>query len=333
MDVSNLLSQEPSNPTSTELVPYQPQAHQYPTRHATASYVRTTPVGALMPAPAAAGGGGQPEQAMVQNTSSASQATSAKLVLFELLFPEAPEYRARLPMRVNIFPHDTTESIITTVRNFYGLYDGPGGVRGVIFEDQHGTTLIAQYENFQPGMTVYVRAVRDSPIMYSATTTSTTTTSTPVPFGSASPSLSRLRHVDNGERLALPPPHAISHGAHLSRPASRAVRKRSASPFPTGSDGDTGSATGSKKIKVEQVASAEISLDNIVQGGRRKRAKFESSVSIVRLYPFASTLNHQRQFAHSSCTGNDARAYTQLYPWLFLSHAPQASLTLLMNMN
>jgi hypothetical protein len=277
-----------------------------------------------MPAPAAAGGGDQPEQALVQNTSSTSQATSAKLVLFELLFPEAPEYRARLTMRVNIFPHDTTESIITTVRNFYGLYDGPGGVRGVIFEDQHGTTLIAQYENFQPGMIVYVRAVRDSPIMYSATTTSTTTTSTPVPFGSASPSLSRLRHVENGERLALPPPHPMSHGAHLSRPASRAVRKRSASPFPTISDGDTGSTTGSKKIKVEQVASAEISLDNIVQGGRRKRAKFESSVSIVCFFPFASTRNQQSQFARSSCTGNYARAYTQLHPWPFLSRAPQA---------
>lgn len=45
------------------------------------------------------------------------------------------------------------------------------------------------------------------------------------------------------------------------------------------SDGGQLSTAGSRKGKTEQLASAEISLDNIVEGGRRKRAKFESSVS------------------------------------------------------
>ncbi|KAI9810573.1 MAG: hypothetical protein M1832_001234 [Thelocarpon impressellum] len=43
------------------------------------------------------------------------------------------------------------------------------------------------------------------------------------------------------------------------------------------SDGGHGSVTGSRKARSEQLASADISLDNIVEGGRRKRAKFESS--------------------------------------------------------
>ena len=45
------------------------------------------------------------------------------------------------------------------------------------------------------------------------------------------------------------------------------------------SDGGAGSISGSRKARSEQFASAEISLDNVVEGGRRKRAKFESSVS------------------------------------------------------
>ena len=44
-------------------------------------------------------------------------------------------------------------------------------------------------------------------------------------------------------------------------------------------DGEGGSVTSSRKAKSEQLASAEISLDNILKDNRRKRAKFESSVS------------------------------------------------------
>jgi hypothetical protein len=48
------------------------------------------------------------------------------------------------------------------------------------------------------------------------------------------------------------------------------------------SDNGRDSVTSSRKAKSE-LASAEISLDNIVEGGRRKRAKFESSVRWPRL--------------------------------------------------
>ena len=81
-----------------------------------------------------------------------------KNVAFELQDNGSSSSTARLPMRVQIFPHDTTDSIVTTVINFYGLYEC--ATEGVSFEDSVGNTLIARYENVQNNMTVYVRAMR-----------------------------------------------------------------------------------------------------------------------------------------------------------------------------
>jgi hypothetical protein len=103
----------------------------------------------------------------------------------------------------------------------------------------------------------------------------------------------------------------------LSRPPSRMMRKRSASPpslrghrsvsagtnksrqrmglksrvgsthgeatgdCDSDSDGGNASVTSSRRGKIDVVASAEISVDNIVEGGRRKRARFDSSVSVL----------------------------------------------------
>ncbi|KAI0377976.1 hypothetical protein F5Y04DRAFT_169081 [Hypomontagnella monticulosa] len=226
------------------------------------------------------------------NSGSASprQPVNPKHVQFELLFPESPQYRARLPLRVQIYPHDDTESIISTVKNFYGLYHGG---KGVSFEDDRGNTLIARYENFSNNMIVYVRVIEESP----------------PPAGAFGP---------NGFQ---PPP--IEYGAqqlgqlgpHISRPASRTSRKRSPSPnggrgrrstsastnptagkkgrsrstknrgpnYDNRSDsingydsGDGAPASVSSKAK-EQIGNTDISVENIVEGGRRKRAKFESS--------------------------------------------------------
>ena len=242
-----------------------------------------------------------------------------KHVAFELFFPESPNYRARLPMRVQIFPHDTTDSIITTVKNFYGLYEGPAGANGVSFEDEHGHTLIASYDNFKNGMVVYVRVLLE-------------TSSTPDAYGPPSHASASSNHAPNGyfpgeQHQMLPPQPAqvLTYGQSPSRPPSAYAHHRSVSPQPgrgrrstsasanhdqprsnrsrpglksrgssahgsaldsyndamngfSDSDGGHGSVTSSRKAKSEQLASAEISLDNIVEGGRRKRAKFESSV-------------------------------------------------------
>ncbi|KAI1337480.1 hypothetical protein F5Y15DRAFT_417949 [Xylariaceae sp. FL0016] len=212
--------------------------------------------------------------------------STPKHVQFELLFPESPQYRARLPLRVQIFPHDDTESIISTVKNFYGLYHGGNGVS---FEDDRGNTLIARYENFNNNMVVHVRVIEESP--------QPAAPYGPVPFQPA------------------PVEYAAQQPAQqISRPASRTSRRRSPSPSgsrgrrsasvstnPNGkkcrsrssktrgpnydnrsdsingySSGDGASGSVSSKAK-EQIGNTDISVENIVEGGRRKRAKFESS--------------------------------------------------------
>ncbi|KAI5862943.1 hypothetical protein GGS23DRAFT_76379 [Durotheca rogersii] len=209
-----------------------------------------------------------------------------KHVQFELLFPESPQYRARLPLRVQIYPHDDTESIISTVKNFYGLYHGG---KGVSFEDDRRNTLIARYENFSNNMVVYVRVIEESP-------------PPPGAFGQNAFQPAPIEY--GGQPL----------GHHISRPGSRMSRRRSPSPNGTRgrrsasastnpaagkkgrsrstknranydnhsdsmngySSGDAAPASVSSKAK-EQIGNTNISVENIVEGGRRKRAKFESS--------------------------------------------------------
>ncbi|PSR94361.1 hypothetical protein BD289DRAFT_363637 [Coniella lustricola] len=219
-------------------------------------------------------------------------------VKFELV-EDSHQYRARIPMRVQIYPHDTTESIISTVKNFYGLYPTPTSCPGVSFEDEHGNTIIGRYENFRHNSVVYVR-VRDGP-------------PTPGPQAAlTNGSAVQTFYTQDGYPIHCAQPQS----QHLSRPVSRSSRRRSVSPGSVNgrrstsastsgkhvrprssknrgsgsqtngeshsdslngyasSDGAPGSSSGKPK---EQIGSTEISLDNIVEGGRRKRAKFESS--------------------------------------------------------
>ncbi|PGH00922.1 hypothetical protein AJ79_08077 [Helicocarpus griseus UAMH5409] len=227
---------------------------------------------------------------------------SPKHVAFELLLDENSKVRARIPMRVQIFPHDTTDSIVTTVKNFYGIYEGAAS--GVSFEDENGITLIARYENLRNNMTVYVRVIpcHSYPDNYSQA--------------------GYYGHMEGRQRPSLgepfqhqsqQPAQAPDYGHSPSRPHSRVARKRSISPAGRGrrsvsaqkapsrsgiksrgssthgsfhddalaaysdNDDDHGSMTGSRKARSEQFASSEISMDNILQDGRRKRPKFESS--------------------------------------------------------
>ena len=74
------------------------------------------------------------------------------------------------------------------------------------------------------------------------------------------------------------------------------------------SDGEGGSVSSSRKAKSEQLASADISLDNILEGNRRKRAKFESSVSDVATRHIPHGLANGTHFtgATSVCTASGA---------------------------
>lgn len=234
--------------------------------------------------------------------------TTPKNVAFELLFLESPQYRARLPMRVQIFPHDTTDSIVTTVKNFYGLYSGPTGSKGVSFEDEHGNTLIARYENFKNNMVVYVRVIEEPPVISGPIGQQSTFHRAPVSNAAES------YYEQDGY-----PPQQQQHQGHaqdVARPNSRGSRRRSPSPVNGHvrrgdsvstsekhgrsqsardrrslnyahadaysdslngySSGDGAASSASAKAK-EQLGTTDISVENIVEGGRRKRAKFESS--------------------------------------------------------
>lgn len=223
-----------------------------------------------------------------------------KSLAFELLLDEGSKTRARIPLRVLVNIHDTTDSIIATVKNFYGIYDS----NGVSFEDAKGNTLIASYDNLTHGTTVYVRSVpgpNQSSGLYSH-----------VHYGLV-PGYEPQRRPSLGEPFQMLPPHMREQSLSPSRPSSRLARKRSTSPtqgrgrrsasqqkngsFSAASRGssangshheDNGysdseagrsSISGSRKARSEQFASSEISNVNILQDGRRGQPIFDSSVS------------------------------------------------------
>lgn len=229
------------------------------------------------------------------------QAPSPKNVAFELLFLESPQYRARLPMRVQIYPHDTTDSIVTTVKNFYGLYSGPPGSKGVSFEDELGNTLIARYENFRNNMIVYVRVIEEAPVaaleshhyrslhMGADSYYGGEGYALPQRFG---PEIARS--ISTSPRRRSPSPN-VSRGRRSDSTStngkkgrSRSTKSRILHSHADGyaesmngySSGDGATSTTSARAK-EQLGTTDISVENIVEGGRRKRAKFESSVSVA----------------------------------------------------
>ena len=287
------------------------RAHQYPTRHSVGSsnYIidtqryGTPQDSSQYPIQSSGNAGGYSESPAKGDP---------KKITFELLFNRDSHYRARLPMTIQIYPDDTTENIVSTVKNFFGLYND--SLAGVSFEDGLGNTLIASYGNFAVGMTVYVRVVQDLSQAWDVQ-------------GQAGPSThpqiksERTPHLEEG--FQMPPPthmQTLSHAQQISRPASRIARKQSRSPqlgitqrsasvqnsrahqavkresrensFQArldelnsdnvkgcnSSDGEAASVTSSFRARNEHLASAEISEANIVEGGRRQKAKFESSV-------------------------------------------------------
>ena len=227
-----------------------------------------------------------------------SQRLPPKTVAFELLLDEGSKTRARIPLRILVNQHDDTESIVTTVKNFYGIYDG----HGVSFEDLSGNILTARYENLADHSLVYVRTVA-GPEQVAGLSDAAPWPSTLEPH----------RKTSLGEPFEMAPPLFHDHLHSPPRPSSRLARKRSSSPIhgrgrrsashqqsgsvPVSrgssangsyhddgghdySDSDAGrsSLTGSKRARSEQFASADISLDNVVQEGRRVRSLFDSSV-------------------------------------------------------
>lgn len=220
-----------------------------------------------------------------------------KTVTFELYFEGVPDYKGRLPLRVGISPHDTTESIIAVVKNFYGIYSNT--ISGISFEDKEtGSVLIPRFENFDQDMHVVVKILPAAAPANGPQAVYIPGTGSPVQAAAL-----------NGLSQAIPslPSQILQHPP--SRPSSRLARKQSASPklgaapgvpksrsrngprttkasFQDGLDelSDTHAGYSSDDNAPGSVTSsrlgttAEISVENIVEGGRRNYANFESSV-------------------------------------------------------
>lgn len=260
------------------------QNHQYPTRHGSMGQEETPDNKPYM---------GNAQRALrgsngAAATSGYARGSPAKKdqrhVVFQLIDPKDPRIQARLPMRVMISPNDTTESIITTVKNFYGLYE-----YGVSFETRDGFSIIASFDNFENDMVVYVRTVAPPTASFEERIRD---------------SVSPKKHALGAPFEMRPSSHSANHSPSRSAIRSAGVRsmspqsetgRRSASAAPGGrprsqrttskdvtmmngdgySSGDNASVTSSRRSKAEEIK-AEITVDNIVEGGRRKRA-FESS--------------------------------------------------------
>jgi len=239
-----------------------------------------------------------------------SKMQPAKSIAFELLLDEGSKTRARIPLRVLVNTHDTTESIVTTVKNFYGIYDG----HGICFEDARGHTLIASYDNLRHNSTVYVRCVPGPP--------QGTAQYTHAAFGLVN-GHEPQRKPSLGEPFQMLPPHMREQSHSPSRPSSRLARKRSNSPahgrgrrsasqqkagsFSAASrassangsfrddngysDSEAGrsSVSGSRRSRNEHFASADISTANVLQDGRRGQTIFDSSVRDAQLCSIGMT--------------------------------------------
>ena len=286
MDVSSMLS---NGGQDADAAPdTRRQNHQYPTRHGVSTQDQDSFTKPYSPSTQrmlrgnviVAAGSGYPRASPVKK--------GQKHVAFQLIDAADPRIQARLPMRVMISTHDTTESIITTVKNFYGLYE-----YGVSFENKDGISIIAAYDNFENDMIVYVRTVAQ-PIASNGE----------IARDSISPKKPSLGAPFEMRPTQHPHTHLPSRTAarsagvrSLSPQSDIGIRSASAAPggkprpqrtkskdnsvygdgdgYSSGDNGG-GSVTSSRRSKTEQV-NAEISVENIVEGGRRKRA-FESSV-------------------------------------------------------
>ena len=292
MDVSSMLSN--GGQDSGKAADGGRSGHQYPTRHTGMTYDQRPDDRAYadnMSRSMRNGNGAAAGSAYTPRGSPAKK--DQKHVVFQLIDPENPRIQARLPMRVMISQHDTTDSIITTVKNFYGLYD-----YGVSFENEDGISIIAAYDNFENDMVVVIRAIAQPPSVHGGSARNSVSPKKPslgAPFEMRPPQLnnalspSRAGARSGGVRSMSPQSElgrrSVS-GAPGGKPRIQRTKSRDNSVlddidgYSSGDNGD-GSVTSSRRSKTEQV-NAEISVDNIVEGGRRKRA-FESSVGVSNL--------------------------------------------------
>jgi hypothetical protein len=183
--------------------------------------------------------------------------------------------RGRIPFRVNITPSDSVDDIISTVKNFFGIYNNGS----ISFEDAQGKMFIPRYENFIIGGTAFVRGMSFPAPDPDSFTPRASNAGSPVkhPFQMPPPASNQPLKPAFGA-MSPPPTFRRSNSASRSK-GSTPTPFQGQGPSVKIEDGADDSDAASAKSSRRGVASADVSLDNIVEGSRRKRAKFDSSVS------------------------------------------------------
>ncbi|KAJ4305752.1 hypothetical protein N0V90_001283 [Kalmusia sp. IMI 367209] len=217
--------------------------------------------------------------------------------------------------------------------------------RGVVFEDSRGNTLIARYENFDHNMVVYVRVTAEDPDIEEYQSVSHHSMSPRRPrleeaFQMLPPSLARA--VGRQSESPQPGRGRRSASAISNTKRARAVAKSrgpsSHGSFADGngdanyySDSENGDASvTSRRSRKEQVASAEISVDNIVEGGRRKRAKFDSSELPLFVPPQVpmtaslSSVSPQRRISGNNAASPYSMSNQQTFAYSYPLQSPQS---------
>ncbi|KAL7274062.1 hypothetical protein RUND412_003063 [Rhizina undulata] len=222
------------------------------------------------------------------------------------------------PKTLRINPHDATDSITSTVKSMFGLhlYDDAG----VSFEDPSGMRMILRHENFIDDMTVYVRLEDNQSFMnhpynlrqqqqqslgYGAPFARSCAASLAYASGrSASPSVTRGRRIANG---AMSNQNGCARSKSMKRQSSNQDVPM-AQPYHDDhfQNGYYYQQQPPQFLLDEERdldnryprASADISLDNIVEGSRRKRPKFSSDE--LPLFPPPPALRNDGSTASSA---------------------------------
>lgn len=193
------------------------------------------------------------------------------------------------PKMFQIRPHDTTDSIMDTVKHMLGVsrqYD-----LGVSLEDEHETSFIPSYDNFIDGMTVYVRIEETISHNYIHRHSYNLRQG-----GSNGAGSNSSRSYD------YPASRSVSPNSRGRRSTSATGRQRSLKRASLHQDADDDrysedfSPDGQwyglppqqflpddyegSRTKAGSVASADISVENILEGSRRKRPKFSADVRL-----------------------------------------------------
>ena len=189
-----------------------------------------------------------------------------------------------------IRPHDTTDSIIDTVKHLLGLSQHRD--LGVSLEDDNGCSFIPSYDNFGDNSTVWVRIEENLSHDFARRHSHDPRQSHHALNGALSNgdsydySSRSVSPYSRGRRSASASRH---HGR--SRSLKRTLQLEDDDHYRQGfhSDGQWYSFPHQQmmsgdydepRTKAGSVASADISVENILDGSRRKRAKFSSDVCL-----------------------------------------------------